>query len=72
MTSTERLTSAERTAAYWLQKAEAARARAAEMHEAAARATMLDVAAKYDAMAGQAEGREVRARTRLDKSRSVR
>jgi hypothetical protein len=39
------------------------------MHDPAARDSMLDVAAKYDVMAQHAEGREVRARTRLEKSR---
>ena len=56
---------ADQTAAYWLQKAERARMRADETHDDTARETLLDVAAKYDAMAQQAEGREVRARTRL-------
>jgi hypothetical protein len=61
---------ADQTAAYWLLKAERARSRADEIVDDAARATMLDVAAKYDSMAQQAEGREVRARTR-DRQRAV-
>ena len=59
----------ERNATHWLQKAEEARARADQMQDLASRATMLDVAAKYDVMAQHAEGREVRARTRPEKSR---
>jgi hypothetical protein len=37
------------------------------MHNPDAVATMLDIAARYDAMAQQAEGREVRARTATKK-----
>ena len=62
---------AEQTAAHWLQKAEQARIRADQMQDLTARETMLDVAAKYDVMAQHAEGREVRARTRLDKGRAA-
>jgi hypothetical protein len=62
---------ADQTAAYWLQKSEKARARADEVHDDTTRATLLDVAAKYDAMAQQAEGREVRAWTRVDKRRPL-
>ena len=65
------MTLSEQTAAYWLQKAERARTRADEQHDDTARATMLDVAAKYDTMAQQAEGREVRARTRLGSQRAA-
>jgi hypothetical protein len=59
----------ERTAEYWLRKAEEARTRAAGMHDPSARDTMLDIAAKYDVMAQRAEGREARARTTTDKRR---
>jgi hypothetical protein len=48
-------------------KAEEARTPASGMHDPDAIATMLDIAAKYDAMAQQAEGREVRARTKTKK-----
>jgi hypothetical protein len=48
-------------------KAEEARARGDQMHDPGARQTLLDIAARYDAMAQQAEGREVRARTKLTK-----
>ena len=58
---------AQQTTAHWLQKAEEARARADELHDSAARESMLDIAAKYDVMAQHAEGREVRARTRAEK-----
>jgi hypothetical protein len=58
---------AERDAAYWLKKAEEARTRASGMHNADAVATMQDIAARYEAMAQQAEGREVRARTKQTK-----
>jgi hypothetical protein len=57
----------ERNAAYWLMKAEEARTRADRMHDPGAMASMLDIAARYDVMAQQAEGREVRARTRARK-----
>jgi len=57
----------ERNAAYWIMKAEEARARGDQMHDPGARQTLLDIAARYDAMAQQAEGREVRARTKLTK-----
>jgi hypothetical protein len=63
----ERPTLAQQTTAHWLQKAEEARARADELHDPAARESMLDIAAKYDVMAQHAEGREVRARTRAEK-----
>ena len=55
----------ERSADYWLKKAEEARTRAAGMHSQDAIDTMLDIAARYDAMAQQAE--EVRARTKSKK-----
>ena len=59
----------ERTAAYWLEKAEAARARADEMHEPSSRQTLLEISVKYDQMAQRAEGREARARAAPDKRR---
>jgi hypothetical protein len=56
----------ERPPAYWLQRAEKARALAEELHDAGARVAMLDVAAKYNAMAQLAEGREARSRASAD------
>lgn len=49
-----------RTSAYWRQRAEEARARAQEMHDVEAKATMENVATMYDAMAVRAEIRERR------------
>ena len=60
----------EKTAAYWLEKAEAARVRADDMQEPSARQTLLEISAKYDQMAQRAEGREARARTTPDKRRA--
>jgi DnaJ-domain-containing protein 1 len=37
------------------------------MHDPSAKETMLDIAASYDLMAQRAEGREVRARTKVKK-----
>jgi hypothetical protein len=59
----------ERNAAYWLKKAEEARTRADQMRDADAVATMMDIATKYDAMAQQSYGREVRSKTRAAKRR---
>ena len=72
MIKEERPTLAQQSAAHWLQKAEEARARADQIHDPAARDSMLDIAAKYDVMAQHAEGREVRARTRLEKGGGAR
>ena len=57
----------ERNAAYWLNKADEARTRASGMHNADTIETMLGIAARYEVMAQQAEGREVRARTTATK-----
>ncbi len=57
----------ERSAEYWLKKAEDARSRADEMHDPAAIEGMLDIASMYDVMAQRAEGRQVRTRTNPDK-----
>lgn len=57
----------ERNAPYWRMKADEARRRATGMHDESAKETMLDIANRYDAMAQQAEGREVRARTKTKK-----
>ncbi len=57
----------ERNARYWRMKAEEARTRASGMHDESARDTMLDIANRYDAMAQQAEGREVRAKIKTKK-----
>jgi len=46
------------TAAHWRQRAEEARARAEDMHDATAKATMSKVAEMYDRMAARAERRE--------------
>jgi hypothetical protein len=59
----------ERTAQYWLDKAEEARTRAAGMHDPSARDTMLDIAAKYDVMAQRAEGRGARTKTTTNNTR---
>ena len=61
---------AKRNAAYWLNKAEKARTRAAGMHNPDAIATMLDIAAKYEEMAQQAERREIRATAKATKPKS--
>ena len=57
----------ERTAEYWLKKAEEARTRADEMRDPAAIESMLDIASKYDVMAQRAEGRQVRTKTNPDR-----
>ena len=62
--------SGQRNAAYWLNKAEEARTRAAGMHNPDAIATMLDIAAKYEEMAQQAERREIRATAKATKPKS--
>jgi hypothetical protein len=49
-----------RDSAFWFDRAEEARMRADEMHDLAARATMLDVARLYDVMARHALEREAR------------
>ena len=54
----------ERTAEYWLKKAEEARNRASQMHNPDARETMLDIAQKYNLMAQRAEDKDARFRTK--------
>jgi pyruvate-formate lyase len=43
---------------YWHERSEEARARAEEMHDAQAKATMLNIAVMYDRMADRAANRE--------------
>ncbi len=43
---------------YWHQRADEARARSEEMHDAHAKATMLNIAVMYDRMADRAAHRE--------------
>ena len=47
-----------RTAAYWRDRAEEARAMADEMKDTVAKATMREIARKYETMADRAEKRE--------------
>jgi hypothetical protein len=51
-----------KTAAYWRERAEEARVLAEGMNDPTARATMEDIAHKYDVMAELAERREPQAR----------
>jgi hypothetical protein len=53
------------TSAYWREKAEAARALAAEMSERGGKPTMEQIAKLYDEMAASAERREGAPRKRL-------
>jgi hypothetical protein len=47
-----------RSAQYWQDKAEEARAMASQLHDPAARAVMADIAGKYDRMAERAAQRD--------------
>jgi hypothetical protein len=49
-----------RTAAYWRERAEEARTMADAMKDKVAKATMREIAGKYDAMAERAQRREVK------------
>ena len=53
----------ERTADYWLKKAEQTRAKAEQTDDADAKATLLYVADNYERMAQRIEGRESRENT---------
>lgn len=57
----------ERDVAYWLQKAEEARTRANEMLDLSAKASMVEIAARYAALARIAEDREARAKIQAAK-----
>jgi hypothetical protein len=57
----------ERDVAFWLQKAEEARKRAGEMLDPSAKASIMEIAARYTAMARIAEDREVRAKIQAAK-----
>jgi hypothetical protein len=49
-----------RTAAYWRERAEEARTMADDMTDKVAKATMRDIAGKYDTMAERTQRREVK------------
>jgi hypothetical protein len=57
----------ERDVAYWLKMAEEVRKQADQMLEPSARASLVEIAARYSAMARIAEDREARAKIQADK-----
>lgn len=57
------------TPKFWLDKAEEARAKAEQMQDAEARATLFEIAARYERMAQRAQGADARLMSALKKRR---